>query len=74
MNGAKAIRAGDAGLVLAGGMESMSQAGFLLSHRARWGYKLLIGGAQRTACGCTAGRWLTDPMTGELMGEETERL
>ena len=46
MNGALAIRAGEADLVLTGGVESMSQAGFLLTHKARWGYKLLIGAAK----------------------------
>ncbi len=38
INGSALIRAGDADLVLAGGVESMSQTGFFLSHRARWGY------------------------------------
>src|SRR5262245_44173964 len=36
MNGDFAIRGGDANIVLAGGVESMSQAGFFLSHKARW--------------------------------------
>lgn len=35
INGDTAIRAGDADLVMVGGIESMSQAGFLLSHKAR---------------------------------------
>lgn len=74
MNGEVAIRAGDADLVLVGGMESMSQAGFVLSHRARWGYKLLIGGAREEVKDVLLADGLTDPMTGELMGEETERL
>jgi acetyl-CoA C-acetyltransferase len=74
MNGDTTIRAGDADLVLVGGMESMSQAGFLLSHRARWGYKLLIGGAREEVKDVLLADGLTDPMTGELMGEETERL
>jgi len=43
MNAATSIKAGESELVLAGGMESMSQAGFFLSHRARWGYKYLSG-------------------------------
>ena len=47
MNAAMAIKSGEADLVLAGGMESMSQAGFFLSHRARWGYKLLMGAPER---------------------------
>ncbi|MEZ4675622.1 MAG: thiolase family protein [Caldilineaceae bacterium] len=51
----------------------MSQAGFHLSHKARWGYKLLVGpGEQLTDVLLNDG--LTDPMTGELMGEETQRL
>jgi acetyl-CoA C-acetyltransferase len=74
MNAAMAIRAGDADLVLAGGVESMSQAGFVLSARARWGYKLLIGGATEQLQDAMLVDGLTDPLTGELMGEETERL
>lgn len=73
MNGAMAICAGEADLVMTGGIESMSQAGFHLSHKARWGYKLLVGaGEQVTDVLLNDG--LTDPMTGELMGEETQRL
>ena len=74
MNADKAIRAGEASLVLAGGIESMSQAGFVLSHRARWGYKLLIGDSREHLQDVLLADGLTDPMTGELMGEETERL
>ena len=74
MNADTAIRAGDAHLVLAGGVESMSQAGFHLSHRARWGYKLLIGDGREQVVDELLVDGLTDPMTGELMGEETERL
>ncbi|HEY9299803.1 MAG TPA: beta-ketoacyl synthase N-terminal-like domain-containing protein, partial [Phormidium sp.] len=47
MNGVTAIRSGEADIVLAGGMESMSQAGFFLSHRARWGYKFLLGAPEQ---------------------------
>lgn len=74
MNAAVTIRAGEADLVLAGGVESMSQAGFVLSARARWGYKLLIGGATEQLQDAMLVDGLTDPITGELMGEETERL
>lgn len=74
MNGAAAIRAGDADLVLVGGVESMSQAGFVLSARARWGYKLLIGENAERLQDAMLVDGLTDPLTGELMGEETERL
>ncbi|GIV70600.1 thiolase family protein [Caldilinea sp.] len=74
MNGDAAIRAGDADLVLVGGVESMSQAGFVLSARARWGYKLLIGDNVERLQDAMLVDGLTDPLTGELMGEETERL
>lgn len=74
MNAAMTLRAGEADLVLAGGVESMSQAGFVLSARARWGYKLLIGGATEQLQDAMLVDGLTDPLTGELMGEETERL
>ncbi|MCE7983582.1 MAG: thiolase family protein [Caldilinea sp. CFX5] len=74
MNADMAIRAGEADLVLAGGIESMSQAGFHLSHKARWGYKLLIGENKEPVTDILLADGLTDPMTGELMGEETERL
>ncbi len=72
-NAAALIRAGDADLVLAGGVESMSQAGFALSHRARWGYKLLLGGGEEVR-DLLMIDGLTDPTTGEAMGEQTERL
>jgi acetyl-CoA C-acetyltransferase len=74
MNADMAIRAGEANLVLAGGIESMSQAGFHLSHKARWGYKLLVGDSREQVTDVLLNDGLTDPMTGELMGEETERL
>lgn len=73
MNADQAIRAGDADLILAGGIESMSQAGFLISHKARWGYKLLMGN-QSGLKDVVLDDGLRDPMTGELMGEEADRL
>lgn len=73
MNAATAIRAQEADLVLAGGMESMSQTGFLMSHRARWGYKCLLGAPEQLTdiLVCDG---LTDPTTAEGMGEQAERL
>jgi acetyl-CoA C-acetyltransferase len=73
MNGDLAIRAGDANLILAGGVESMSQAGFFLSHKARWGYKLLGSGSEPLR-DLLLDDGLRDPTNQELMGEETERL
>ena len=74
MNADMAIRAGEAEIVMAGGIESMSQAGFHLSHKARWGYKLLTSNNAEQVTDILLADGLTDPMTGELMGEETERL
>ncbi len=73
MNAAMTIRTGEADLVLAGGMESMSQTAFALSARARWGYKFLLGSPEEVK-DLLLYDGLTDPVTGEAMGEETERL
>lgn len=73
MNAANLIRLGEADLVLAGGVESMSQAGFYVSHRARWGYKFLLGAPEQLT-DIMLYDGLTDPITGESMGAETERL
>lgn len=73
INGANAIRAGEANLVLAGGMECMSQTGFYLSARARWGYKLLLGSPE-SLTDLLIYDGLTDPTNGEGMGNETEKL
>ena len=43
MNAATMIKAGEADLLLAGGTESMSGAGFYLDSGARWGYKFVMG-------------------------------
>ncbi|AOV96620.1 acetyl-CoA acetyltransferase [Edwardsiella hoshinae] len=37
---AQAIQAGDATVIVAGGMENMSQAPYILTHHARWGYRM----------------------------------
>jgi acetyl-CoA C-acetyltransferase len=73
VNGWQTIAAGNAELVLAGGFESMTQAGFVLSGRARWGYKSLSGAGEQLVDVMTYDG-LTDPITGEGMGHETERL
>jgi acetyl-CoA C-acetyltransferase len=73
INATTAIRSQDADLVLAGGMESMSQCGFLLSHRARWGYKFLLGSPEQLT-DILLYDGLTDPMTAEAMGAQAERL
>lgn len=73
MNATLAIRAGEADLVLAGGMESMSQTAFALSHRARWGYKLLLGNPEPLT-DLLLRDGLMDATTGEGMGDQTERV
>ncbi len=73
MNAATMIKAGEADLILAGGMESMSQAGFSLSHRARWGYKFMMGSPEQLQDVLLVDG-LTDPLTNEAMGLQTERL
>ena len=73
MNAATSIKAGEAEIVLAGGMESMSQAGFFLSHRARWGYKYLSGKPEQLK-DILEYDGLTDPIEDDNMGNETDRL
>jgi acetyl-CoA C-acetyltransferase len=73
MNAATMIKAGEADLILAGGIESMSQAGFYLSYRARWGYKFLLGSPEQLQ-DILLYDGLTDPIINEGMGRETERL
>ena len=73
INAATAIRAGEAEIVLAGGMESMSQTGFFLSHRARWGYKTLLGSPEQVT-DLLLYDGLTDATTAETMGTQAERL
>lgn len=73
INGVAAIRSGEAELVLTGGMESMSQTGFLLSHRARWGYRLLSHSPEQLT-DVLLQDGLTDPTSGETMGEQAEQL
>ncbi len=73
INAATAIRAGEVDVVLAGGMESMSQAGFALSHRARWGYRLLMGNPEPVQDTLLVDG-LTDPFDDGLMGHLTERV
>jgi acetyl-CoA C-acetyltransferase len=73
MNAVTAIRAGEANLVLAGGMESMSQTGFFLSHRARWGYKFLLGAPEQLT-DLLLNDGLYDATAQEGMGNQVDRL
>ncbi|WP_456426223.1 thiolase family protein [Rhodocaloribacter sp.] len=73
MNAATFIRAGEADLLLAGGVESMSTSGYYLSSKARWGYKYAMGPAEGLI-DLLFRDGLSDPMSGEAMGDQTERL
>lgn len=73
MQAATMIKAGEADLMMAGGTESMSGTGFYLSHRARWGYKFLMGNPEGVT-DLLLHDGLTDPFSGEAMGVQTERL
>ncbi len=73
MNAATQIKAGEAEMILAGGVESMSGTGFYLSSGARWGYKYLPG-PKESLTDLLFRDGLSDPRSGEAMGEQTERL
>ncbi|MGB0650948.1 MAG: thiolase family protein [Rhodothermales bacterium] len=73
MQAATMIKAGEADLLLSGGTESMSGTGFYLSHRARWGYKFLMGNPEGVT-DLLLHDGLSDPFSGEAMGVQTERL
>lgn len=73
INAATMIKAGEADLVLAGGTESMSTAGFALSAKARWGMKMLLGSGEKLI-DLMQRDGLSDPFDGDAMGEQAERL
>jgi acetyl-CoA C-acetyltransferase len=73
INAVNTIKAGEADLVLAGGMECMSNTGLYLSSRARWGYKFLLGNPEQLT-DLLLHDGLTDSITGTGMGEQTEKL
>jgi len=64
--GAQAIRAGDAQLLVVGGVEHMSNAAYLLT-KARWGYRLGHGQLNDQLV-------LYDPISGNTMGETAENV
>ncbi len=67
--GYRAIRDGDAGIVLAAGVESMSNVPYLLT-QARWGYRM---GSQEVVDGMYRDGFLC-PLAEMIMGETAERL
>lgn len=63
---AQVIKSGDAEIIVAGGMESMSNATYMLK-KARWGYRLGHGQLQDQLI-------LFDPLSGNTMGETAENV
>ena len=71
LDGARAIRCGEAQVVLVGGMESMSRVPYLLPvPDARWGMRM---GHREVADGMYRDGFL-DPICGKVMGETAETL
>lgn len=71
INAAELIRTGDADIVVAGGMESMSQAALAIRSQVRWGIKMLMG-KQLEFIDTMLMDGLTDPFNMKLMGEEAD--
>jgi len=68
---AQYIKTGEYRLVIAGGMESMSQAPLLLSPQVRWGIRHLIGRRfELVDAMIHSGLW--DAILGKIMGEEAD--
>jgi acetyl-CoA C-acetyltransferase len=68
LDASRAIRLGEADVVLAGGMESMSQVPYLLD--ARWGLRL----GHKTLEDAMYRDGFLDPLSGKIMGETGETL
>jgi acetyl-CoA C-acetyltransferase len=64
----RAVRAGEAEVVLAGGMESMSRVPFLME--SRWGHKM----GHQTLVDAMYRDGFFDPLSGKIMGETAETL
>ncbi|MCY4204563.1 MAG: thiolase family protein [Bacteroidetes bacterium] len=71
--GAALIQSDAANLILAGGVECMSDTGFALSSKARWGYKYLTD-SKESLTDLLHRDGLSDPLSGEAMGVQAERL
>lgn len=71
INASQMIKSGDADIVVAGGMESMSQAMLAVKSDARWGVKMLLG-KQLSFIDTMLMDGLTDPFNMKLMGQEAD--
>ena len=65
---ARAVRVGEADVVLAGGMESMSRVPYMLE--ARWGFRM----GHRDVVDLMSKDGFLDPLSGKIMGETAETL
>jgi len=68
LSAVRAIRVGDAEVVLAGGMESMSRVPFMLD--ARWGFRM----GNREVVDLMSRDGFLDPLSGKIMGQTAETL
>lgn len=71
INAAQMIKSGDADIVVAGGMESMSQAMLAVKSEVRWGIKMLFG-KRLEFIDTMQMDGLTDPFNMKLMGQEAD--
>jgi acetyl-CoA C-acetyltransferase len=69
LDAARTIRCGEAEVVLAGGMESMSRVPYLLPD-VRWGYRM----GHREVSDAMSKDGFLDPLSGKIMGETAETL
>ena len=71
INAAQMIKSGDADIIVAGGMESMSQAMLAVKSETRWGIKMLFG-KKLEFIDTMLMDGLTDPFNMKLMGQEAD--
>lgn len=71
INSAQMIKSGDADIIVAGGMESMSQAMLAIKSESRWGVKMLLG-KKLEFIDTMLMDGLTDPFNMKLMGQEAD--
>ncbi|BFH73580.1 thiolase family protein [Sulfurisphaera javensis] len=71
INATQMIKSGDADIIVAGGMESMSQAMLAIKSDSRWGIKMLLG-KKLEFIDTMLMDGLTDPFNMKLMGQEAD--
>jgi acetyl-CoA C-acetyltransferase len=71
INGASLIKSGDADLIIAGGMESMSRSPFIIPYQYRWGVKIDYTGDLKILDSLVY-EGLRDPFNGMVMLQEAD--